>query len=69
MFGQGAAAIMYDSPAGCACLDLSSGQADSQVSNEGVLGLATSVAGHHTPPSLLQQVVFNVSLHSEAQQG
>ena len=56
MFRQGAAAVMGKSPAGCACLDLSSGQADSQVSNKGVLGLATSVAGHHTPSGLLQQV-------------
>ena len=56
MSWQSAAAVTNSSPAGCACLDLSSGQAHSQVSNEGVLSLTTSVTGHHTPPGLLQQV-------------
>jgi len=40
-------------PAGCASLDLASGKADRQVSDEAVLGLSRPVAGHDTPASLL----------------
>ena len=41
-------------PARSSSLDLASGKADSQVSDECILCLSTPVAGHHTPSSFLQ---------------